>query len=100
MDMEMLTAAALIAFVLMQFVNALLKPFIEIVNKAATGGAVKEDVLTLWPLYFTVLVAGGIGWFAGLNLLPMFDPPMIGRVLTAIGIGLGPSFLYDLTDSK
>jgi xanthine/uracil permease len=28
----------------------------------------------------------------------MFTPEVIGRVLTAIGIGLGPSFLYDLTE--
>ena len=98
MDFEMLAQAVFVAFCLMQFVNTLLKPIIAIINAAAEGKPIKALVLELWPMYLTVAIAGSLGWFARFNLLPMFDPPVIGRVLTAIGIGLGPSFLYDLTD--
>ena len=98
MDFELLAQAVFVAYVLMQFTNSLVKPVIEIVNTALEGESVKALVLELWPMYVTVAIAGCLGWFARFNLLPMFDPDVIGRVLTAIGIGLGPSFIYDLTD--
>jgi len=98
MDFELLAQAVFVAYVLMQFTNSLVKPVIEIVNTALEGEPVKALILELWPMYVTVAIAGSIGWFARFNLLPMFDPDVIGRVLTAIGIGLGPSFIYDLTD--
>ena len=99
-DGETLIQVAFVSFVLMQFVEALVKPAIAIANAALEGQPVKALVLKLWPLYVTAAIGGGIGWFAGYNLLPMFDPPVIGRVLTAIGIGLGPSFLYDAFQDK
>lgn len=45
-----------------------------------------------------MLLGGGLGWLAGVNVfvgLP-FDP-LLGRVLTAIAIGLGTEFLNDVT---
>ena len=99
MDFELLAQAVFVAYVLMQFTNSLVKPVIEIVNAALEGKPVKALILELWPLYVSVAIAGSLGWFARFNLLPMFDPDVIGRVLTAIGIGLGPSFIYDLTDT-
>ncbi len=97
--MEQYVQVAFIAFILMQFVNALVKPAVEIVNMALRKEPVAESLIALWPLYLTVAVAGTLGWFTEYNLLPMFNPPVIGRVLTAIGIGLGPSFIHDLQDS-
>jgi hypothetical protein len=91
------TQAALLAFVLMQFVDALIKPAIEIVNGLLRDEDVRERVLNLWPLYVTVAIAGALAWFTGWNALPVFaEAPIVGRVLTCIGIGLGPSFLHDL----
>ena len=84
-----------LAFVLMQFVQALVKPLIEVVNLLLRGEPVKEMVLSLWPLYVTVAVAATLAWSAEYNLLPMLGSQLLGRILTAIGIGLGPSFLYD-----
>jgi len=98
MDIDLLMQVVFVSYVLMQFVNTLVKPIVDIVNTALNGESIKAMVIALWPMYLTVAVAGTIGWFANFNLLPMFDPEMIGRVLTAIGIGLGPSFLYDLQD--
>jgi len=98
MNSEHLIQVAFIAFILMQFINALVKPAIEIVNMAIRKEPVAEAIIRLWPLYVTVLIGGSLGWFTEYNLLPAFNPPIIGRVLTAIGIGLGPSFIYDLQD--
>ena len=94
---EHLALAAVLSYILMQFVQAVLKPFFKIVNKKLKGEEVKKDVLDLWPMYATALVAGGTGWFARLNILPGLEHEILGRVITALGIGLGPSFLYDLT---
>ena len=98
MDLELLAQIVFVSYVLMQFVNTLIKPIVDIINAALNGEPVKAMIIALWPMYLTVVIAGTIGWFANFNLLPMFEPEVIGRVLTAIGIGLGPSFLYDLQD--
>jgi len=97
-DLESLAQVVFVSYALMQFVNTLVKPAIDIVNEVAQGKPVKDLILALWPMYVTVIIAGSVGWFANFNLLPMLSPEVIGRVLTAIGIGLGPSFLYDLQD--
>jgi hypothetical protein len=97
--LENIAQAVFVSYVLMQFIQALVKPLIDIINAAIEGQPVKEMIVALWPMYATVLVAGSLAWFAGINILPMF-PPSLGQVLTCIGIGLGPSFLYDLQDSK
>ena len=94
---EHLMLAAVLSYVLMQFVQAVLKPLFRIINKKLEGESVKKDVLDLWPLYVTALVAGSIGWFAQLNIFPGLQHETLGRALTALGIGLGPSFLYDIT---
>jgi len=86
-----------ISFVLMQFTNALVKPVVELVNLLLEHGDWRGHLISIWPLYFTAAVAGTLGWYAHYNMLPMLDAPL-GEILTAIGIGLGPSFLYDLQD--
>ena len=95
MNAETLAQVVFISYVLSQIVHSLIRPAVEIINMAAWGEPIKERILELWPLYVTVSVAGVLGWFTNANLLPMFDPPALGKVLTAIGIGLGPSWLYD-----
>jgi hypothetical protein len=86
--------AVFLSFILMQFIEALIKPAVEIINAAFNGEEIKKRLLELWPLYLTVIIAGGLSWFTEVNILPMF-PLALGKVLTCIGIGLGPSFLYD-----
>ena len=89
--------AAMLSFVLVQFLDALVKPALAIINKALDGEPIKADILKLWPVYVTVAVGGALAWFTGWNALPVFaEAPVVGRVLTCIGIGLGPSFLHDL----
>lgn len=95
MSGEALFQAVFLAYVLMQFTQALVKPAVEIINAALEGQPVKEMLLKLWPLYVTTAIGASLAWFTSWNLLTMFDPPVIGRVLTATGIGLGPSFLHD-----
>ena len=100
MNETVILQAIVLAYVLMQFVDALLKPLIEIVNMLLTGQGeqAKQEAIRRWPLYLTLLVVGSVAWFAELNVLDSFFPnyPMIGRVLTAMGVGLGPSFLHNL----
>jgi hypothetical protein len=96
--LENLAEVAFLSYVLMQFVQTLVKPAIDIINLALENGDWRGALLKLWPMYVTTIIAGAIGWHAHYNLLPVLDEPL-GSVLTAIGIGLGPSFLYDLQDN-
>ncbi len=110
MDAEVLLQAALLAYVLAQFADALLKPAIEIINlllrakvendKAKAAEMQRQAIALLidrWPLYATMLIMGSIAWFSGLNLLAtLIKPHALGQLLTALGIGLGPSFIHDL----
>jgi len=90
----MIEQVIFLAYVLMQFTNALVKPIVELVNLILTNGDWKAHLISMWPLYVSTTVGGAIGWYAHYNLLPMLDEPL-GLILTAIGIGLGPSFIYD-----
>jgi hypothetical protein len=88
-DIPVLAAAAAIALVLMKLFEALLSPLWE-----------KLKLDPFYKLYVTILLGGALGWFTGLNGFPGFAPVEIGRVLTALAIGVGPSFLYDLMDKE
>lgn len=98
MNTELLLQAALLAYVLSQFTDALLKPAVNIVNLFLTGQKQEAiaEIIRLWPLYLTTAVGSTIAWFTGWNAFDIFTRPWIGQALTAIGIGLGPSFVHDL----
>jgi len=90
MDFELLGAAAIAAFVIMRVVDALIKPFFE-----------RYELDKFWLQYIAAGIGAPLGWFTGINAFPVFaTAPMVGRVITCLVIGLGPSFIYDLTDTS
>ena len=48
--------------------------------------------------YGSVVLAGGLMWLTGLDMLPGFTAviPWAGRVLTCIAGGFGPKLVYDI----
>lgn len=88
MDMGAMGAAIVAAIVLMRVVEQVVKPFFE-----------RYELDKFWLPYIALVVGGVLAWFTGLNALPVFAvSPVVGRVLTCLIIGLGPSFIYDLLD--
>jgi len=99
---------ALLAFVLSQFTDALVKPLFRVINLFFTSltvdaRAAKEmqaeaiqNLINLWPLYVTTGIGLLVARYTELNLFPVFPSAAIGRLLTDIAIGLGPSFIHDL----
>lgn len=88
MDTGAIGAAVVAAIVLMRLVEQIVKPFFE-----------RYALDKFWLAYITLVVGGVLAWFTGLNALPVFaESPVVGRVLTCLIIGLGPSFIYDLLD--
>ena len=50
-------------------------------------------------LYAALVVGSGVGMLTGLNAFPVFGmSPLAGQIMTALAIGCGTSFIYDLTD--
>ena len=56
---------------------------------------------TWWLTYVSLVIGGLVGWATGLNAFPGFLPQWIwlGRVITAIAFGGGPTLLFDLTNN-
>lgn len=87
MDIELLGVAAVASLALEKLFEAVFGPLWE-----------RFGWDTFYKLYAALAVGGVLGFFTGLNAFPVFEVPMIGRVLTAIAIGAGTSFIYDLMD--
>lgn len=100
MDPEPLVQALILAVVLAHFTEALIKPLVTITNLLLEGqrAEARAETIRQWPLYLTGAIGAAIAWHADLNLLTMLSPPSLGHVLTAIGIGLGPSFIHSLIE--
>lgn len=99
LNVQAFALLAMISFVVMQFIEALVKPITEIVNKAIRKEPVLADILGLWPVYLCLGIGAVLGWYTGINGFTDWWPdyPVIGRLLTGLAIGLGPTFVYDLT---
>jgi hypothetical protein len=90
MDIGQFGAAIVAAFVIMRIIDQAVKPIWE---------KVKFD--DFWYPYLALVLGGALGWFTGINALPVFGvAPIVGRVLTCLTIGLGPSFLFDLVKGR
>lgn len=90
MDIAQLGAAIVAAFVVRQLIEALVKPVWT-----------RYQLDSFWLLYVALGIGAPLAWFTGLNALPVFGlAPVVGRVLTCLAVGLGPSFLHDLIDGK
>ena len=90
MDIEQLGAAIAAAFVVYKLVEAVIEPIWT-----------RYLLDRFWLLYIALAIGAPLGWFTGINALPVFGvAPVVGRVLTCLVIGLGPSFIHDLTDGN
>lgn len=90
MSLEHLAAAIVAAWVSMRLVEEIVKPAWE---KAALD--------KFYLKYVALLIGAGLAWFTGLNAFPVFaESALVGRVVTCIVVGLGPSFIYDLIDKQ
>jgi len=88
MNVEHLGLAALAAFVIERLVEALVKPLWTHLK-----------LNPVWLLYVAWAIGSPLAWFTGLNAFPVFaESALVGRVLTCLAVGLGSSFIYDLTD--
>jgi len=88
MDFQSLGAALAAALVLEKLFEMLFKPLWD-----------KFGWDSMYKLYVAILMGSGLGYMTGLNAFPVFAmSEMVGRVLTALAIGCGTSFIYDLID--
>ena len=89
MDTQVFLTLVVLSVVLEKLIAAIIQPlFVRL----------KWD--TWWLLYVSFLVGGLFGWATELNAFPtMFAVAWVGRVLTALACGAGPTFLFDLIDN-
>ena len=88
MNVELLGVAVMASFVIMKLIEAIVSPLWD-----------RLGWDRFWLLYVGLAIGAGVGWFTGLNCFPVFaESPLLGRVLTTLVIGLGPSFIYDIVD--
>jgi hypothetical protein len=52
--------------------------------------------------YIMIVISAVLMWSTGLDMLPGFGRvwPLLGRILTCLAAGLGPSIVYDLWIDK
>jgi hypothetical protein len=89
MDIQVFFALVVLSIVVEKLIAAIIQPIF-----------VKFKWDTWWLLYVSFVVGGLLGWATGLNAFPaMFQAAWVGRLLTALACGAGPTFLYDLIDN-
>jgi len=89
MDIQIIGLMVVAAFVIMRLFDAIVKPLWE-----------KAGLDKFWLLYLALVVGAALGWYTELNGFPVFKDPLVGRILSCLAMGLGPSWLHDLTDKK
>ena len=95
MDFAKLGQAIVAAMIIALFVDKIIKPITSALSKPK--GERLAALAALWPFYVALASGAALGWFTNINLFPVFSAsPIVGRVLTALGIGLGPAPLHDL----
>jgi len=81
--------------------------FIAVAVKAVTD-ALKKPLLewkpgmNFWWFYYVAFGIGAVlGWLSGLNVMQEFPEVTagVGRLITALAIGGGPTLLHDLFDA-
>lgn len=90
MSFEALAVLAVVALLLSKFVDAAIKPFWD-----------KLRLDHFYLLYVALALGAPLGLATGINAFPIFTEwPVVGRGLSALVVGLGPSFIYDLADKE
>jgi len=99
MHLESLSFGLVAAFVIAQLLDKVVKPLLAAASLESAAER-RAALLKLWPFYVSLAIASGLAWATGLNLFPVFrESNVLGRVLSCLAIGLGPSFLHDLKDA-
>lgn len=103
MNQEMFWTAVVASACLAFIVERVIKPIVDIVVAFASAASPVEKreafraFVALWPFYVSLITMAYFAWWTGINLFPVFsESQTVGRVLSCIAIGLGPSSLYDL----
>ena len=99
MDLQALGFGLVAAFIIRQITEKVLKEPL-----AALSQPTREEraaaLVALWPSFVTLIVTGALAWATGLNLFPVFaQSALVGRIMSCLAIGLGPSFLHDLASA-
>lgn len=89
-NFEALVAVALAAWVIARLIEALKAPVKDAYEAAPKWVRVSVQ-------YGAIALGAGLAWFTALNMFPGFSAvwPPLGRIMTCIGAGLGPSWVYD-----
>jgi len=99
MDLHALAFGLVAAFVIAQTLDKIVKPPLAALALPEPA-ARRAGLVALWPFYVSLALAAALAWATGLNLFPVFrESGLVGRLLTCVAIGLGPSFLHDLKDA-
>ena len=77
-----------VAWLSMRLAEEVLKPLYE-----------KANLDLFYFKYVAMALGFGLMWSTGLNAVPIFHP-LVGRIVTCMVVGLGPSFIYDLIDKE
>ena len=85
LDLETLVGLVILSFIVRQTLQKIIKPLIE-----------KEPLAQAWPFYLAFAAGSVACWFSGLNALPVFPDETVGRVLSCLAAGHGPSVVHDI----
>jgi len=89
MIVEVLLTVLVISIVMMQLVEAIVKPLFLKLG------------IDVWWLFYVAFVFGTlVGWASSLNAFTWFVSPYawVGQLLTALACGAGPSTIYNIID--
>jgi len=93
-DKQSLLLAIAAAVTISQLIDKLIKPLLAAFDPERD---LIQELIKLWPFYLATAIGSTLAWTTSINFLPIFrSPAIMGRILSCISIGLGPSFLHDL----
>ena len=87
MNIEVFAGLAMVIVVIQKLIEALVQPLF-----------LKLKIDLWWLMYVSLVVGALFGWATALNAFPIFTPVWVGRLLTALICGAGPTFIYDIID--
>lgn len=90
MDLGKLAALIVVAWLVSRIVEVVVKPL-----------WLRYKLDLFWLAYVAIPLGVLAGLATAVNAFPVFDRwPVVGRGLSVLVVGLGPSFIYDLFDKQ